>query len=895
MHASVQIYATGTAGNGSAATPLLSKPVKTDDAGNFTMSGVRPCPSATSEVYMVSTGGSPAQLGTENSDATLMTLLGSCSKLASSTSIHLNEVTTIASVYAVAPYLSGPGAIGSSAEDAQALADAVNMASELANLDTASSPGLVPAGEAAPTDKLYTLANLINSCVDSRGGSAGDGSPCGNLFQYAGESTISPSRDTMSAVLAIAKAPTVNVDMLYQLVPARGVFDPVLNSAPVDWRLQLVPTPPAPTYSPEPGAYTTAQTVTLSDGDASAAIFYTTDGTTPTAASTRYTDGILVQASTAIRAVAIDEGLSSAISAGDFNLTTSLAAPVFSPAPGTFTSVQSVTISDNDLSAKLFYTTDGGIPSASSIRYSGVISLSASATIRSIAIAGSLSSVVASAAYTITPPPVPFFSPVPGSYSSSQSVNLSDSDVSATIYYSTDGSTPSTSSLQYVAPIAVSNSETIRTIAVHGTLASGVATGSYDIAAADASQPATISYYVSNSGKDSNPGTTASAPWKTVARVNKAKLAPGSQVLFESRSVWHEQLTAQSGVTYGHYGPAADCSLSSTLVATCSNMPVIDGADVVNGWSYAGNSTFRAAYSGPVSKAFVDSIYEQTTPLVLVSDQGKLSGTPGSVYGDGQNVYVHLADGSNPASHTIEVSGARSYGVLVGGAEHVTITGLEIIRTAKSGYLNYSFGGTGASNVIENSVLFNTGDSLPDQNMGGPIEGAILSVGGRMQAPVSGFSAVNNWVGQMDVPHDTLNYSWAGIQVDGMAGAQVTKNKIATVNGWGIRVQDFFNNSCTAPVISSNEMVNSEGNIAVSGCTGAVVDHNAAHDSFGNGLESGAGLRPTICRLGYMWVTTILNICDQPTKISFTTVLILILWRKEPPSEIIARTWHLHA
>jgi hypothetical protein len=142
-------------------------------------------------------------------------------------------------------------------------------------------------------------------------------------------------------------------------------------------------------------------------------------------------------------------------------------------------------------------------------------------------------------------------------------------------------------------------------------------------------------------------------------------------------------------------------------------------------------------------------------------------------------------------------------------------------------------------------VLFNIGDSLPDQNLGGPIEGAILSVGGRMQAPVSGFSAVNNWVGEMDVPHNTLNYAWAGIQVDGMAEAQIKKNKVATVNGWAIRVQDFFNNSCTAPVISSNETVNSEGNIAVSGCTGAVVDHNATHDSFGNGLEAGPGLRPT--------------------------------------------------
>lgn len=952
--ASVQIYATGTAGDGSAATPLLGSPVKTDETGSFKSASLHSCPSPTSEVYLVSTGGSPADLGVENPAATLMTMLGSCSSLARATSVRLNEVTTIASVYAMAPYMSGPGAIGSSTGDAQALVDAAKMASELANLETGGSPGSVPAGEVAPTDKLNTLANLVNRCVDSTGGSAGDGSSCGNLFQDAGGKAASPARETMSAVLAIAKAPTVNVESLYQLAVDRGAFEPALNSAPADWRLQLIQTPPAPAFSPVPGAYDAPQTVTLSDGDASAAIFYTTDRTTPTAASTRYSGGISVEASTTISALAIDGGLSSTIANGDFTLTP-LAPPVFSLASGSYTSMQSVSLSDSNPSAILYYTTDGGTPSATSIRYSGAISLSASATIRSIAIAGSLSSVVASATYTITPPPAPDFSPAPGAYSSSEMVSLSDGDASTAIYYTTDGSMPSSSSLRYAAPIAVSTSEIIRTIAVHGTLSSAVATGSYSIAApivfagpvaqklaflsaptdsspgvaispaitviaedasgnpvtgftapvtltignnpggavlqgttsanagasaatfsglslsqpgegytliasspgmasatsgmfnvaAAPSQPATVTYYVSNSGADANPGTTASAPWKTIAQVNKAKLAPGSQVLFQSTSVWHEQLTAQPGVTYGPYGPAPSCTLSATLVASCTNMPVIDGADVVNGWSSVGRSTFKAAYSGPVSKAFVDAIYGPTTPLTLVSDAGVVGGTPGSVYGDGQNVYVHLADGSNPANHTIEVSGARLYGVLVGGPGNVTINGLEIIRTAKSGYLNYSFAGTGASNVVENSVFFNIGDSLPDQNMGGPIEGAILSVGGHMQTPVTGFSAANNWVGQMDVPHDTLNYSWAGIQVDGMAAAQVTKNKVATMNGWAIRIQDYFNNSCTAPVISSNETVNSEGNIAISGCPQAVVENNSAHNSFGNGLEAGPGLRPT--------------------------------------------------
>ena len=97
------------------------------------------------------------------------------------------------------------------------------------------------------------------------------------------------------------------------------------------------------------------------------------------------------------------------------------------------------------------------------------------------------------------------------------------------------------------------------------------------------SQAAT--YYVSNSGSDSNAGTSTSSPWKTIAKVNSASEASGSSVLFLYTGTWHEQLTAKAGVIYGSYGGSSSCSLSTALVATCADMPVIDGADVVARWS----------------------------------------------------------------------------------------------------------------------------------------------------------------------------------------------------------------------------------------------------------------------------------------------------------------------
>jgi arabinogalactan endo-1,4-beta-galactosidase len=66
-----------------------------------------------------------------------------------------------------------------------------------------------------------------------------------------------------------------------------------------------------PTFSPAGGSYKTAQTVTISDSTAGATIYYTTDGTTPTAASTVYAGAINIPATPAtetIQAIAVAPG-----------------------------------------------------------------------------------------------------------------------------------------------------------------------------------------------------------------------------------------------------------------------------------------------------------------------------------------------------------------------------------------------------------------------------------------------------------------------------------------------------------------------------------------------------------------------------------------------------------
>ena len=94
------------------------------------------------------------------------------------------------------------------------------------------------------------------------------------------------------------------------------------------------------------------------------------------------------------------------------------------------------------------------------------------------------SSVYAQATVSFALPAIeaPTFSPAQGTYSQAQSVALSCGTAEATIYYTTDGSTPTTSSSVYSSPIAVATSKTIKAIAVKDGQSSEVATASYVIA-----------------------------------------------------------------------------------------------------------------------------------------------------------------------------------------------------------------------------------------------------------------------------------------------------------------------------------------------------------------------------------------------------------------------------
>jgi len=90
---------------------------------------------------------------------------------------------------------------------------------------------------------------------------------------------------------------------------------------------------------------------------------------------------------------------------GGSSVTPAAAAPTFSPAGGSFTSPQSVTLADATPGASIYYTVDGSTPTVTSSRYSTALSISSTTTLKAIATApGYTASAVASATYTIRVP-----------------------------------------------------------------------------------------------------------------------------------------------------------------------------------------------------------------------------------------------------------------------------------------------------------------------------------------------------------------------------------------------------------------------------------------------------------------------------------------------------------
>ena len=231
-----------------------------------------------------------------------------------------------------------------------------------------------------------------------------------------------------------------------------------------------VPKCVAPILSLAAGTYNAPQSVTLSSTTTGVTIKYTTDGSTPSQSNgTIYTSPVNVGSTSTLKAIAYKTGLTdSEVSSGVYTIQMlQVADATFSPAAGTYTSAQSVTINTSTPGASIRYTTDGSIPSdVNGTLYSTPVSVAQNIVLKAIAYkTNMLNSNVVSGNYTIKCV-APVLSLAAGTYNTPQSVTLSSTTNGAIIKFTTDGSTPSQSNgTIYTSPVNVNSTSTLKAIA----------------------------------------------------------------------------------------------------------------------------------------------------------------------------------------------------------------------------------------------------------------------------------------------------------------------------------------------------------------------------------------------------------------------------------------------
>jgi hypothetical protein len=333
-NASVQLFAIDVDGNNLASDPSLSDPVTTDSSGNFNISKYSSCPSSDSVLYVTARGGMTPSYTAQNSASALMAVLGPCNSLSAVTPITVNEVTTVGSIWPIAAAGSSAKRFTPSSSQSSFYIKSQAQINKLINLSSGSAPGpAAVSSDVVPVTKLNALADLLAFCVDSQGGTAGDGSPCGQLFQYAARPDTVVPQDTIAASFLIARNPDSNVAQLYNLIPSEGTYEPQLTKVPDNLSLAVTSATAAPVISAATGTYYQAQTVSIAAASGET-IHYTLNGSTPTASSATYSGPFQVSANTTVQAMAVSGSTASAVSTS--TLTFETPKLVFTTQPASF-------------------------------------------------------------------------------------------------------------------------------------------------------------------------------------------------------------------------------------------------------------------------------------------------------------------------------------------------------------------------------------------------------------------------------------------------------------------------------------------------------------------------------------------------------------------------------
>lgn len=206
-----------------------------------------------------------------------------------------------------------------------------------------------------------------------------------------------------------------------------------------------------------------------------------------------------------------DSHYSASTSAPVMETFSTAAVPEFSVLVGIYPASQTVTITDASPDATIYYTTDGSDPTIGSTQYTAPVTISATTKLKAIAAGIYLPSGITEAVYTITDSPA--MTRIVGTKTTAQTITLTDLTPGAVIYYTTDGTVPTTRSAKYKAPFTLTKATLVRTFATStGHINSRISEETYSIRLPEApltwAAPATITYGTALGKKELNAAST---------------------------------------------------------------------------------------------------------------------------------------------------------------------------------------------------------------------------------------------------------------------------------------------------------------------------------------------------------------------------------------------------
>ncbi|MGI9303546.1 MAG: chitobiase/beta-hexosaminidase C-terminal domain-containing protein [Gammaproteobacteria bacterium] len=321
-------------------------------------------------------------------------------------------------------------------------------------------------------------------------------SPPGGIYSQSVEVTLTctdPDDNCQSIFYTLDESEPTTASLLYSgpftltergfvrfmAVDSAGETSPIVTerydiSPPTDSR--VVASPPG-------GAFDAGVEVTLiceDTEDNCDTIFYTHDGSEPTTDSLVYNGPLLIGETATLRYFGRDtDGNLTPEASGEYDIQIQPSEPIPSASPpgGSFDGPIQITLDCDDPiddCLALFYTLDGTAPTRESTLFTGPITLQQNTILRILALdeSGNLSADVTEVyAFPAAPPSAPTASasPAGGDFDVPVQVTLSCTDPDndcQSIFYTLDGSEPTTASIEFTGPFVLNETTTLRFIAI---------------------------------------------------------------------------------------------------------------------------------------------------------------------------------------------------------------------------------------------------------------------------------------------------------------------------------------------------------------------------------------------------------------------------------------------